>query len=274
VILRSIPSSGERLPAIGLGTYQAFDVGADRAAHARLQDVVRTLTAQGGSLIDSSPMYGRAEAAVGEVHAALGLRDKLFLATKVWTSGRDAGIRQMQASFRLMRTDVMDLMQIHNLVDWRTHTATIEQWKQHGNVRYIGITHYHAGAHTDLARLIETGKYDFVQLNYSIAEREAETGVLPQAQAKGVAVIVNRPFAQNGLFARVRGKPLPGWAAELGYHSWAQFFLRYIVSHPAVTCVIPATGNPAHALECCEAGREPLADESTRRRMARHFDQL
>jgi diketogulonate reductase-like aldo/keto reductase len=180
----------------------------------------------------------------------------------------------MQASFRLMRTEVMDLMQIHNLVDWRTHTATLEQWKQEGKVRYLGITHYHAGAHADLAHLIETGKYDFVQLNYSIAEREAETSVLPRAQAKGVAVIVNRPFAQDGLFAHVRGKPLPEWAAELGCHSWAQFFLRYIVSHPAVTCVIPATGNPAHALDCCEAGREPLPDQAARQRMARYFEQL
>jgi diketogulonate reductase-like aldo/keto reductase len=274
MILRTIPSSGERLPAIGLGTYRAFDAGGDRATQERLQTVLRTFTTHGGRLIDSSPMYGRAEASVGEVHAALGLRDKLFLATKVWTSGRDEGIRQMQASLRSMRTDVMDLMQIHNLVDWRTHTATIEQWRQQGKVRYIGITHYHAGAHADLARLLDTGKYDFVQLNYSIAEREAETGVLPRAQAKGVAVIVNRPFAQNGLFARVRGKALPGCAAELGCQSWAQFFLRYILSHPAVTCVIPATGNPAHALDCCEAALEPLPDDAVRRRMARHFDQL
>jgi diketogulonate reductase-like aldo/keto reductase len=272
MLLRTIPSTGEQLPAIGLGTYRAFD--ADRSAHSRLENVLRALTAQGGRVIDSSPMYGRAEEVVGEVHAALGVRDKLFLATKVWTDGREAGMRQMQTSFRRMRTDVMDLMQIHNLVDWRTHTATLEQWKQQGKVRYIGITHYHAGAHADLARLVATGSYDFVQLNYSIAEREAETSVLPQARARGVAVIVNRPFAQDGLFAHVRGRPLPKWAAELGCRTWAQFFLRYILSHPAVTCVIPATGNPAHALDCCEAGREPLPDEAARRRMAQHFDQL
>jgi diketogulonate reductase-like aldo/keto reductase len=271
---RSIPSSGEALPVIGLGTYRAFDIGTDEAERARLRDVLRALTNQGASLVDSSPMYGRAEGVVGELQAELALRPRLFLATKVWTSGREDGIRQMEASFRLMRTQIMDLMQIHNLVDWRTHTATLKQWKQQGKVRYLGITHHHAGAHADLARLMETGDYDFVQLNYSIAERYAEQRVLPLAQAKGVAVIVNRPFAQDSLFSRVRGKPLPAWAAEAGCASWAQFFLKYIVSQPAVTCVIPATGNPAHALDCCAAGEGLLPDQALRNRMARYFDAL
>jgi diketogulonate reductase-like aldo/keto reductase len=274
MIHRPIPRSSAALPAVGLGTYRAFDVGNGAAARAPLQDVLRTLVAQGGSVVDSSPMYGRAEAVVGDLQSALGLREQLFLATKVWTSGREDGIRQMEASFRLMCTQAMDLMQIHNLVDWRTHTATLKQWQQQGKVRYVGITHYHAGAHADLARLIETGDYDFVQFNFSIAEREAEARLLPLAQAKGVAVIVNRPFAQNALFARVRRTPLPSWAAEAGCRSWAQFFLRYILSHPAVTCVIPATGNPAHALDCCEAAQAPLPDQGMRERMARYFDGL
>src|SRR5690242_4133970 len=191
LIRRAIPAGGERLPVIGLGTYQAFDVGNDSRARAALTQVLRSLTAKGGSVVDSSPMYGRAEGVVGDLSAEAGLRPRLFLATKVWTSGKDAGIRQMEDSFRLMRTQTMDLMQIHNLLDWRTHTATLKEWKEQGRVRYIGITHYHAGAYDDLERLIKTGDYDFVQLNYSIAEREAENSVLPLARDTGVAVIAN-----------------------------------------------------------------------------------
>jgi diketogulonate reductase-like aldo/keto reductase len=219
-------------------------------------------------------MYGRAEGVVGDLAAELGLRRSLFLATKVWTSGREAGIAQMEDSLRLLRTPAMDLMQIHNLVDWRTHTATLKDWKQAGRVRYIGITHYHSGAYDELERAIKTREYDFVQFNYSIAEREAERSILPLAQQMGVAVIANRPFAQASLFSRVRGKAVPAWAAEFDCASWAQFFLKYIVSHPAVTCAIPATNKPDHLLDNVGAGYGRLPDQQTRQKMASLVDSL
>jgi diketogulonate reductase-like aldo/keto reductase len=273
-IKRAIPSSGEQLPVIGLGTYQAFDVGADSAARESLKQVLRELVGKGGSVVDSSPMYGRAEGVAGDLSAELNLRSSLFLATKVWTSGKEAGIRQMEQSFQLMRTQVMDLMQIHNLLDWRVHTATLKEWKQKGRVRYIGITHYHSGAYDELERLIKTRDYDFVQLNYSIAEREAEQSILPLAQQTGVAVIANRPFAQASLFSRVRGKTVPPWAAEFDCTSWAQFFLKYIVSHPALTCAIPATNKPGHMADNMMAGVGRLPDAQARRKMAQFMDAI
>jgi len=274
IIKRAIPRTGEPIPVIGLGTYDAFDVGSAQTDRAALTDVLKGFTTAGGSLVDSSPMYGRAEAVVGDLTAELGLRRSLFLATKVWTSGRDAGIRQMEDSFRLMKTQTMDLMQIHNLLDWKTHTATLKDWKRQGRVRYIGITHYHEGAYDDLERLIKTRDYDFVQLNYSIAEREAESTVLPLAQEMGVAVIANRPFAKASLFSRVRGKEVPDWAAEIDCRSWAQFFLKYIVSHPALTCAIPATSKPKHLADNMEAAYGRLPDAKARRRMAAYVDAL
>jgi len=273
-INRAIPGSGEQIPVIGLGTYRAFDVGATQAARAPLKQVLTLFVAGGGGLIDSSPMYGRAEGVVGDLSGELEVRDSLLLATKVWTGGRESGIRQMQDSFRLLRTPVMDLMQIHNLMDWRAHTPTLQDWKHQGRVRYIGITHYHEGAYDELEKLLRTRAYDFVQLNYSIAEREAERSVLPLAQELGIAVIANRPFAQANLFAHVRGKALPAWAAEFDCGSWAQFFLKYIVSHPALTCAIPATAKPAHLVENMQAGYGRLPDAGTRRRMAQLIDQL
>ena len=274
VIKRAISRTGEQLPVIGLGTYDAFDVGRSDSDRAPLTEVLKGLVDMGGSLVDSSPMYGRAEAVVGDLTAELRLRPSLFLATKVWTSGRDPGIRQMEDSFRLMQTQTMDLMQIHNLVDWKTHTATLKEWKKQGRVRYIGITHYHEGAYDDLERLIKTGDYDFVQLNYSIAEREAEESVLPLAQEVGVAVIANRPFAKANLFSRVRGKEVPDWAREFDCSSWAQFFLKYIVSHPALTCAIPATSKPKHLIDNMGAAYGRLPDEKTRQRMAEFVDRL
>ena len=274
IIKRAIPRTGEQIPVIGLGTYDAFDVGSAETDRAPLKDVLNAFAAAGGSLVDSSPMYGRAEVVVGDLTAELGLRRSLFLATKVWTSGRDAGIRQMEDSFRLMKTQTMDLMQIHNLVDWKTHTATLKDWKKQGRVRYIGITHYHEGAYDDLERLIKTRDYDFVQLNYSIAEREAESTVLPLAQQMGVAVIANRPFAKANLFSRVRDKEVPDWAAEFDCKSWAQFFLKYIVSHPALTCAIPATSKPKHLADNMQAAYGRLPDAKTRRRMADYVDAL
>ena len=271
---RAIPASGERLPVIGLGTYDAFDVTSSPADRGPLREVLEALVAQGGSVVDSSPMYGRAEAVVGELQEELGLRRQLFLATKVWTSGRDAGIAQMEESFRLMRTQRMDLMQIHNLVDVGTHTATLLEWKKQGRVRYLGVTHYHEGAYGQLEALIKTKQYDFVQLNFSMSEREAEERVLPLAQEMSVAVIANRPFAKSSLFTRVRGKTLPEWAKDFDCASWAQFFLKYIVSQPAITCVIPATSKPSHARDNLRAGYGRMPDEPMRRRMVQYLDRL
>jgi diketogulonate reductase-like aldo/keto reductase len=267
MIRRPIPRSGELLPVIGLGTWQTFDVGSDSSAREPLRNVLKEFARLGGSVVDSSPMYGSSETVVGDLAADLNLRAQLFLATKVWTSGRDAGIRQMEESIRRLRAGRMDLMQVHNLVDWRTHIATLRHWKEQGRVRYIGVTHYTAGAYDDLARVLETEDLDFVQLNYSIAEREAERRLLPLAANKKYAVLVNRPFAGGPLFSNVRGKPLPPWAAEIGCSTWAQFFLKFVVSHPAVTCAIPATSKVAHLIDNMQAGTGDLPDARMRARM-------
>ncbi len=267
VIKRTIPKSGEPLPVIGLGTYIVLDVAPNAPELAELKEVLTTFAAGGAKLIDSSPMYGRAEAVTGELCAATGLRDTLFLATKVWTSGRQEGIRQMQDSLRLMRTRRMDLMQVHNLLDLATHMKTLREWKEAGTVRYIGITHYHAGAYRELESLLKTREYDFVQFNYSLAEREAEQRLLAAAADSGTAVIINRPFAQGELFSKVKGRELPKWAAEFDCDSWAQFFLKYIVSHPAVTCAIPGTGKVSHMVDNLMAASGRLPDERARKRM-------
>lgn len=236
---RAIPSSGEKLPVIGLGTWQSFDAGAGAPERAPLEEVLTAFAKRGGRVVDSSPMYGRAEAVLGDLTARLRLRNSLFLATKVWTSGREAGIRSMERSLALMKTRRIDLMQVHNLVDAQTHLATLREWKAQDRVRYIGITHYTASSHDEVARVLEREKVNFVQINYSLMEREADERLLRVAQDRGVAVIVNRPFGGGGLFGRVRGKTLPDWAAEFDCSSWAQFFLKWIVAHPAVTCAIP-----------------------------------
>jgi len=271
---RAIPRSGEAIPVIGLGTWQTFDVGSAESARAPLREVLARFVECGGTLVDSSPMYGRAEGVVGDLAHQLGIQDKLFYATKVWTTGAESGVRQMKESFRRMRVQRMDLMQIHNLQDLKTHTQTLEQWKREGLVRYIGITHYHAGAHAELERLVRTGAYDFVQVNYSLGEREAERRLLPAAQEAEVAVLANRPFGSGGLFRRVRGEPLPGWAGEIGCSSWAQIFLKWIVGHPAVTCAIPATSDPKHVVDNMAAGLGNLPDASMRRKIGEAFDRL
>lgn len=266
-IVRTIPSSRETLPVIGLGTWQTFDVGGG-AERAPLRQVLQRFVALGGRVVDSSPMYGRAEAVVGELAEALGLRDRLFLATKVWTSGREAGLAQMEESRRRFRTPRLDLLQVHNLVDWRTHLATLRDWQRAGRIRYTGVTHYTASAHDDLEQVLRSEPLDFVQLNYSLVEREAERRLLPLAAERGVAVLVNRPFAEGALFRRVRGQALPSWAAELGCASWAQLFLKWIVAHPAVTCVLPATRRPEHLEDNMQAGLGPLPDAAQRERIA------
>jgi diketogulonate reductase-like aldo/keto reductase len=274
MLRRPIPRSGERIPVIGLGTYQTFDVGSAAAERAPLRDVLREFVRHGGSVIDSSPMYGRSEGVIGDLATELKLNNDLFLATKVWTSGRDAGVRQMEQSFRRMRTERMDLMQVHNLLDWRTHLATLRDWKAQGRVRYIGVTHYTESAYDDLARVLRAEELDFIQLNYSIVEREAEQRLLPLAAERRVAVLVNRPFAQAGLFRRVRGKALPPWAAEIGCATWAQFFLKFVVSHSAVTCVIPATSKAKHMIDNMQAGVGALPDSAMREQMARYLAQI
>ena len=271
---RPIPRSGEMLPMVGLGTYQAFGVGQDRNERDPLKEVLRLFVEHGGALVDSSPMYGTAESVVGDLAADQGLTSKLFMATKVWTTGRDAGIRQMEESMQRMKVTRMDLMQIHNLQDWKTHAKTLKEWKAAGRIRYTGLTHYHSGAYGELERLIKTKEFDFVQFNYSISEREAEESLLPLAQDTGTAVIINRPFAQASLFSRVRGKEVPAWAAEFDCKSWGQFFLKYILSHPAVTCVIPATSKPHHLVDNMGAGIGRLPDTATRKKMAEYMDSL
>ena len=274
LLTKPIPRSGESLPVIGLGTWQTFDVGASATQREPLREVLREFARPGGNVIDSSPMYGQSETVVGDLAAELKLHNQLFLATKVWTSGRDAGIRQMEESFRRLRSNRIDLMQIHNLVDWRTHLATLRQWKTAGRVRYIGVTHYTASAYDQLAAVLEKEELDFVQLNYSIAEREAERRLLPLALSRRVAVLVNRPFAQAQLFSKVRGKPLPTWSKEIDCASWAQFFLKFVVSHPSVTCAIPATSKVEHLIDNMQAGMGQLPDDKVRERMAKYVMEL
>ncbi len=270
--VKPIPSSREALPVIGLGTWQTFDAGSNAAARAPLREVLDGFARAGGRVVDSSPMYGSSEAVVGDLAASLGVRERLFLATKVWTRGREDGVRQMQQSFRRLRTGRIDLMQVHNLVDVATHTKTLQAMKAAGQVRYIGITHYTSSAHAEVERWLKTQTYDFLQINYSLGEREAEQRLLPLAQARKVAVIANRPFAEGALFRRTKGKPLPPWAADMGIASWAQFFLKWIVAHPAVTCAIPGTGRPDHMADNLAAGRGELPDAAGRQRMAEYYD--
>jgi len=280
---RPIPHGGEALPVIGLGTWQTFDVGEDAGQRAPLRQVLDGFLAAGARVIDSSPMYGRAEGVVGDLlaaRAAGGSRPATatrpspspFLATKVWTSGRAAGEAQMRRSMKLLRAERLDLLQVHNLVDWKTHLDTLRGWKKQGLVRYIGVTHYQLGAFAELERIVAKEGVDFVQLPYSIVTREAEARLLPAAAAAGVAVLVMRPFEEGELFARVRGKPLPPWAADFDCGSWAQFFLKFILAHPAVTCPIPATANPRHLADNLAAAHGRLPDEPTRKKMIAVLD--
>jgi diketogulonate reductase-like aldo/keto reductase len=264
---RAIPSSGEKLPVIGLGTWQTFDVGESAADRAPLEEVLAAFATKGGRVIDSSPMYGNSEAVVGDLAAKLGVGEKLFVATKVWTSGKAAGIAQMEDSIRKLQTKI-DLIQVHNLIDWRTHLDTLRGWKKEGRIRYLGVTHYTASAHDDVARLISAQPLDFIQINYSVGEREAEKRLLPLAREKGVAVIANRPFAGGDLFRRLRGKPLPAWAADIDCASWAQLMLKFVVSHPAITCAIPATSKVAHLRDNMRAGFGRVPDAKLRARIA------
>jgi aryl-alcohol dehydrogenase-like predicted oxidoreductase len=270
---RPIPSSGQQLPVVGVGTWQTFNVGDDPQKRAQLSEVLRVLFEAGGSVIDSSPMYGSSEQVVGDLLKAGGFRDKAFVATKVWTSGRDAGIAQMRKSMALMAADGLlggpiDLMQVHNLVDWKAHLATLRAWKKDGRVRYLGVTHYTPSAYGELEAVMRAEPLDFVQLNYSLDDRQAEQRLLPLAAERGMAVIVNMPFGGGGLIRRMSGRPLPDWASEIGAASWAQILLKFVLGHPAVTCVIPGTSRPEHMKDNAGAGLGVLPDAAMRNRMA------
>lgn len=270
LILRKIPSSGEELPIIGLGTSGPFEVDASQAKRAPLREVLTGFFAAGGRLIDTSPMYSSAEAVLGGLLTPQ-MHEHAFLATKVWTRGEASGIEQMTHSAQLLKTQRLDLIQVHNLRDLDTHLKTLRAWKDSGRVRYIGVTHYTVGAHADLARVLERGKLDFVQFNYSPLTRDAEQRLLPLAAERGVAVLVNRPFEDGALFEKVRGKPLPAWAADFAAASWGQLALKFIASQPAVTCIIPATGKVAHLNDNLAGGRGRLPDARQREAIVRLF---
>lgn len=272
---RAIPRDGSLLPAIGLGTWQAFDFDAnDRTANADGLATLRRLLERPRSVIDTSPMYGRAEAALGRLLGEADPKRQGFVATKVWSRGRREGRAQIDTSFRLLGRDTIDLLQIHNLLDYAAHLPTVQALRREGRVRYIGATHYTASAHADLVRVIDSGAIDFVQVNYSLLEREAAKTVFPAAAANRVAIIVNRPFAEGAIFQKVKNKPLPAWAVELGCASWAQFALKFVLAHPAVTCAIPGTRNPRYLADNLGAAASPAPDADTAQRMAAAFDSL
>ncbi|MGO4391112.1 aldo/keto reductase [Variovorax sp. M-6] len=257
---RPIPATREALPVVGCGTWIGFDVPPASAEYQRLPGVLDALFAAGGTVLDSSPMYGRSEAVTGDLLAASHRRARAFLATKVWTPGHDAGIAQMEQSFERLRTDRIDLMQVHNLLDWRIHLKTLRGWKDQGRVRYIGVTHYTASAYAEVEAVLRAEKLDFLQINYSLDQREAAQRLLPLAAERGVAVVVNLPFGGGGLLRQLRDKPLPGWAAEIGCTSWAQVLLKFVLSHPAVTCTIPGTSRPEHMADNAAAGSGSFPD--------------
>jgi diketogulonate reductase-like aldo/keto reductase len=271
---RTIHSTGEQLPIIGIGTYKGFDVGSGREARAEVGEVLRTLYSAGGSVVDSSPMYGRAEEVAGDLIAEQNTREKTFIATKVWTEGRSAGIAQMKRSMKMLRCTQLDLMQIHNLVDWRTHLTTLRAWKGEGLIRYLGITHYSASAYAELEKIMRAETLDFVQLNYSLNEREAEQRLLPLALDRGIAILANRPFGQGSLHRGLCGKALPTWAREAGCESWSELLLKFTLSHKAVTCAIPGTGNAEHMAENCRAGEGDALDDTSLKKLIEYWEEL
>jgi aryl-alcohol dehydrogenase-like predicted oxidoreductase len=268
MLMRTIPSSGEKLPVIGLGTWEAFDVELTPDKEKQLGDVISFLAKTGRRVIDSSPMYGRSEQVIGTLAKKLGLTDKLFLATKVWTKGKQAGIEEMERSFARLQTKRIDLMQVHNLLDWRTQLATLREWKARGRIRYIGITHYTSGAFADVEAVMRSEILDFVQINYAADDRTAEERLLPLARERGIGVIVNQPFGGGGLLGKLKGQPVPEWSKEIGCTSWAQLLLKFVLAHPAVTCVIPGTGRPEYMRDNVHAGFGSYPDQSMRQRIA------
>jgi len=274
ILTRPIPGSGERLPVIGMGSWLTFDVGDLPHHRAQRVDVLRTFFQRQGAVIDSSPMYGTSEAVIGHCLRRLRMGEEAFSATKVWTRGRRSGIDQMDYSEKLWGAGSFDLMQIHNMVDWKTHLKTLRQWKEAGRLRYIGITTSHGRRHGDLEQALKRERFDFVQFTYNLLDREVEERLLPLAADRGIAVLINRPFRRGGLFDHVGRTPLPTWAQEFDCANWAQFFLKFVISHPAVTCAIPATSQVAHMVENMGAGFGRLPDARTRQRMVRHMAEI
>jgi diketogulonate reductase-like aldo/keto reductase len=274
MLTKQIPSSGEQLPVIGLGTLQAFDVAGTPEERAELGEVLELLANQGGTLVDTSPRYGRAEAVVGDLCAELKLTDELFFATKVFSEGEQAGIDEMDTSLERLHTPLLDLMQVHSMRDWEVHLPSIRKLKEQGKVRYVGITIHRESGHEQMIKLIREENLDFIQVNYNLIDRSAAMEVLPLAQELGVAVMINVPFAKAELFKKTGGIALPEWASDFDCDSWAQFFLKYVISHPAVTCVIPRTGNPHHMADNLMAGFGRLPNQDTRLEMEAFIDRL
>jgi aryl-alcohol dehydrogenase-like predicted oxidoreductase len=273
-IQRPIPSSGELLPVIGMGTSRTFDVGDDPAIRKQLAEVLQVFFDKGGTVIDTSPMYGRSESVIGNLLNAMRNQNAVFAATKVWTDGRQNGIDQMRQSMQHMGVEVMDLMQIHNLRDWQTHLPVLREWKQQGLFRYIGITTSHGRDHDALEQILRTETLDFVQFTYNIEDRTVEDRLLPLAADRGIATLINRPFQRGDLFRKVGGTALPEWSSEIDCRSWGQYFLKFILGHPAVTCVIPATSKVHHMEDNMEAGFGRLPDTAMRQRMLAHYESL
>ncbi|WP_353778037.1 aldo/keto reductase [Winogradskyella sp. 3972H.M.0a.05] len=271
---RKIGSSNESLPIVGLGTWQSFDVGNNKTKREQLTSVLENMKEYGGSVIDSSPMYGSSESVVGDLVQQMNSRDQFFFATKVWTSGKQNGIDQMTNSMRLMKTNTLDLIQIHNLIDWRTHMHTLKKWKDEQKIRYWGITHYVDSAHDKLIQIIKAEKPDFVQFNYAINNLNAEKKLLHTAQENNVSVIINRPYGGGSLFRLTKGKNLPDWCNDYDIKSWGQFFLKYILASKAVTCVIPGTSKPHHLIDNMKAGFGRLPDDATRKKMIAYLKTL
>ncbi|MCG7992660.1 MAG: aldo/keto reductase [Candidatus Thiodiazotropha lotti] len=274
IIKKAIPASGELLPVIGMGTSRTFDSSGDPKQLQNLAKVLKRFFSNGGTMIDSSPMYGSSEEVLGQLLKTETKKSELFSATKVWTSGKESGIRQMENSRQLWGVPGFDLMQIHNLVDWQVHLETLKTMKAADKIRYIGITTSHGRDHDELYQALKQHAFDFVQLSYNIVDREVEQRLLPLARERGIAVIVNRPFARGSLFRKSKGKRLPEWAKEFDCHSWGQFFLKYTVSHPAVTCAIPATSKTHHMVDNMGACHGALPDAKTRLKMAQYFKQI
>ena len=273
-IKKKIPQSGELLPVIGMGSARTFDVGDDPVVRARLAEVLQAFFEHGGSVIDSSPMYGSAEQVIGDLLKTTKNKESLFAATKVWIDGKQAGVDQMRQSMKRMGVPVFDLLQIHNLRDWQVHLETLRDWKAQGKVRYIGITTSHGRFHDELESILQKQQFDFVQFSYNIDNRVVEKRLLPLAADRGIATLVNRPYQKGELFRKVRGKKLPDWAAEFDCDTWGQFFLKFVVSHPAVTCAIPATTKVNHMIDNMGAGFGRLPDARTRERMIRYLQEI
>jgi len=274
VIKKTIPSSGEQLSVIGLGTSRTFEIDSSNAAQSPLVAVMQAFFDKGGQLIDSSPMYGSAEAVTGSLLQTVTNKSGLFTATKVWTNGKNEGISQMQQSMQRLGVDQIDLMQIHNLRDWRTHIDTLQDWKAQGKIRYLGITTSHGRYHAELETILQQRPLDFVQFSYNIEDRSVEQRLLPLARERGIATLINRPYQRGSLFRQVKGKPLPSWAADIDCASWGQFFLKFIASHPAVTCIIPATSKLKHMVDNMAAGYGRLPEEPARQRMIKYLESI